>query len=205
MTIPTGQISDVHLINVPVYGDATAEADESLLRQPEQSGRRDHRQEARAIGTILNDNGPADPLRRNPKHRRAMNTVGLYATIVHFHLQDRNQSGPTDIAFPYGPAEAGWIPVAGDWDGNGTDTVGLYNPATSTFYLRNTNLVAGPERPGLCRRGVHFGAAGAGWTPVAGDWNGDGRTPSDCTTRPRPRSTCGTRLVAGPERRAMPT
>ena len=36
-------------------------------------------------------------------------------------------------------ALTGWIPIAGDWDGNSTDTVGLYNPALSRFYLRNTN------------------------------------------------------------------
>jgi YD repeat-containing protein len=34
---------------------------------------------------------------------------------------------------------AGWIPVTGDWNGDGVDMIGLYNPATSTFYLRNTN------------------------------------------------------------------
>ena len=26
----------------------------------------------------------------------------------------------------------------GDWDGNGTDTIGLYDPTTSTFRLKNS-------------------------------------------------------------------
>ena len=33
-----------------------------------------------------------------------------------------------------------WLdPLVGDWDGNGTATVGLFNPATSTFYLKNSH------------------------------------------------------------------
>ena len=31
----------------------------------------------------------------------------------------------------------GDLPVAGDWDGNGTTTVGGYRPSTNTFYQTN--------------------------------------------------------------------
>jgi len=34
---------------------------------------------------------------------------------------------------------ANWIPIVGDWDGNGTTTIGVYEPSTASFYLRNSN------------------------------------------------------------------
>jgi len=50
----------------------------------------------------------------------------------------------------------------------GTDTIGLYDPSVSQFYLRNTNS-AGPADLTFV-----FGSAGNGWTPITGDWDGDG-------------------------------
>ena len=65
--------------------------------------------------------------------------------------------------FAYGPAGAGWIPIAGDWNGDGYDSVGLYNPATSKFYLRNTTSLQGPTDLGYADAVFAYGAAGAGW------------------------------------------
>ena len=31
------------------------------------------------------------------------------------------------------------VPVSGDWNGDGIATAGAFSPATSTFYLRNSN------------------------------------------------------------------
>ena len=73
---------------------------------------------------------------------------------------------PTDVVFSFGPANAGWTPLVGDWDGNGTATVGLFNPATSTFYLKNSH--AG----GVADVVFGFGPANTGWIPLVGDWNG---------------------------------
>jgi hypothetical protein len=85
-----------------------------------------------------------------------------------FFLRDTNSGGAADIPFGYGPAGGGWVPMAGDWNGDGIDTVGLYSPATSTFYLRNVH--AG----GAADITFGYGPAGGGWVPLAGDWNGDG-------------------------------
>ncbi len=59
------------------------------------------------------------------------------------------------------------IPFLGDWDGNGTDTPGLYRPTSGFAYIRNTR---------------DTGAADASWfmgnpgdIPIVGDWDGDGR------------------------------
>ena len=102
-------------------------------------------------------------------------TIGLYdpATSV-FYLRNTNTAGFADVTFVYGMPGAGWKPIAGDWDGNGTDTIGLYNPATSTFYLRNTISLQGPDDKGYADVTFAYGAAGAGWIPIAGDWDGNG-------------------------------
>jgi exo-beta-1,3-glucanase (GH17 family) len=34
-----------------------------------------------------------------------------------FFLKNTNAAGPADLTFGYGPAGAGWRPLAGDWDG----------------------------------------------------------------------------------------
>jgi subtilisin-like proprotein convertase family protein len=48
------------------------------------------------------------------------------------------------------------------------DSVALYDSATSTFYLRALN------RSGPADATFAYGAAGAGWITLVGDWNGDG-------------------------------
>ncbi|MDG4596620.1 MAG: CARDB domain-containing protein, partial [Candidatus Contendobacter sp.] len=70
----------------------------------------------------------------------ATKTIGLYnpATSA-FYLRNSNTTGIADLTFGYGPPGAGWLPLAGDWNGDGVVTIGLYNPATSVFYLRNSN------------------------------------------------------------------
>jgi hypothetical protein len=64
---------------------------------------------------------------------------------------------------PLGPF--GSIPLAGDWDGDGRDSVGVYDPLTRRFLFLSTT--GAPAR----QRQV-FGAAGD--LPLVGDWNGDG-------------------------------
>ena len=68
----------------------------------------------------------------------------------------------------YGPAGSDWTPIAGDWNGNDVDTVGLYNATTSTFYLRNTNTT------GVANDTFVFTSVDGGKTPIVGDWNGNG-------------------------------
>jgi hypothetical protein len=96
--------------------------------------------------------------------------VGLYdpATGL-FHLRNGQSAGPADLTFPFGPGgNAGWKPIAGNWTGGhagNLDTVGLFNPATATFYLRNTNT-AGPANTAF-----QFGPTGNAWTPLGNDWD----------------------------------
>ncbi len=64
--------------------------------------------------------------------------------------------------------DSDFIPLCGDWDGNGTETIGLYYPTTSVFYLKNSN------DSGMADTVFWYGLAGAGFTPVVGDWDGNG-------------------------------
>ena len=62
---------------------------------------------------------------------------------------------------------------------DGTTTIGIYRPATGTFYLSNQSApgYASPDA-GIIRFGDGTSDAAGGLPydiPVVGDWNGDGR------------------------------
>jgi len=80
-------------------------------------------------------------------------------------------AGPADLAFHYGPAGAGWLPLAGDWNGDTVDTVGLYASTSGSFYLRNEHAAGRADL-----RFTH-GPGGSGWLPVVGDWDGPAGEP----------------------------
>jgi hypothetical protein len=138
------------------------------------------------------NNGDVLEISHVPSH--GVSTIGLYdATNSVFYLKNGNTTGFADTTFAYGAPPTGWLPIAGDWDGNGTDTVGLYDPAhgggkpiagdwnadgttsiglynaASVLYLRNTNTT------GFADLVFAYGPAGAGWLPLVGNWNGPGQ------------------------------
>jgi hypothetical protein len=98
-----------------------------------------------------------------------MTTIGVYQPgSSKFYLRDTNSAGVADNAFVYGPAGSGWIPLSGDWNGDGVQTPGLYNSSTATFYLRNSNDAGAAELKFV------YGPTGGGWIPIVGDWDNDG-------------------------------
>ena len=78
------------------------------------------------------------------------------------YLKNSNDTGFADAALNYGLP--GDYPVVGDWDGNGTATIGVYR--NGTFFLRNSNTLGFAE--------VLFSFGQPGDQPIAGDWDGDG-------------------------------
>jgi hypothetical protein len=66
------------------------------------------------------------------------------------------------------PAGAARNVVAGDWDGDGLDTVGFYDPSIREFVLWKSNA------PDSAVQRLHPVPAEPGWLPIAGDWNGGG-------------------------------
>ncbi|HEV7395485.1 MAG TPA: NF038122 family metalloprotease [Pyrinomonadaceae bacterium] len=77
-------------------------------------------------------------------------------------LKNTNSSGFADTNITFG--NPGDYPIAGDWNGDGIDSVGIYR--NGVFYLRNTNST------GFADIVVPFGNPSD--QPVVGDWNGDG-------------------------------
>lgn len=78
------------------------------------------------------------------------------------YLKNSNVSGFADAALNYGLP--GDYPVTGDWDGNGTDTIGIYR--SGSFYLRNSNTLGFAE--------IVFAFGQPGDQPIAGDWDNNG-------------------------------
>lgn len=90
-------------------------------------------------------------------------TTGVFRPANgYLFLKNKNQTGFADVALNYGLTSD--YPVVGDWDGNGTVTIGVYRG--NTFFLRNFNT------NGFANIVFTFGSPGD--QPVAGDWNGDG-------------------------------
>ena len=106
---------------------------------------------------------PADNVVSPLSAANGSDTVGVFRpTNGLLYLKNTNTSGFADVAINYGLG--GDCPVVGDWDGNGTDTIGIYR--NGVFYLRNSNTV------GFADLTVAFGTPGD--QPIAGDWNNDG-------------------------------
>ncbi len=84
----------------------------------------------------------------------------------------------------------GDVPFAGDFDGDGIDTFGLYRTSTGLVYLRNSHT------QGTADASFIFGDPDDRF--VAGDWNADGRDspgvfrPSTKTIYVRFQNTAGT-------------
>ncbi|HJQ37688.1 MAG TPA: SBBP repeat-containing protein [Thermoanaerobaculia bacterium] len=97
-------------------------------------------------------------------------TIGTYRTtgsqpgflLSNSHAVESVVAKP-NILFFFG--KQGDLPIAGDWNGDGLDTVGVYRPSTSEFFLVNDFL--GGEV-------ITFKFGVPGDLPIAGDWNGDG-------------------------------
>jgi hypothetical protein len=106
-----------------------------------------------------------------------IDTLGLYNPATgFFYLHNSNTTGVGEIALFYGDPGQGWIPVVGDWTGQRSsagypiDTVGLYDPATCTWYLRNELTTGAADIT------IAYGPPGQGWLPLVGDWAGSGTT-----------------------------
>lgn len=75
------------------------------------------------------------------------------------YLKNSNTTGFADIQINYGLG--GDYPVVGDWDGDGTATIGVYR--NGIFYLRNSHTAGFAE--------IAFGLGIPGDMPIAGNWD----------------------------------
>jgi SpoIID/LytB domain protein len=92
-------------------------------------------------------------------------TVANPAPVVPTISYSNSLSAPSaDIMQAFGRPKD--IPIACDFNGDHTDTGGVYRPSEGMFYLRDGFTAQSPLR--LVKLG------GPGDQPVCGDWNGDG-------------------------------
>lgn len=87
-------------------------------------------------------------------------TIGVFRG-GQFLLNLANDSSAPDITASFGGAS--WLPVTGDWNADGVDTIGAYDGSTGVFYLRNTNTSGSAE--------MQFVMGNPGDTPMAGRWD----------------------------------
>ncbi|PYS98773.1 MAG: hypothetical protein DMF63_14375 [Acidobacteria bacterium] len=101
-----------------------------------------------------------------------LETVGVYRPSAgQFLLTDAlattaNPNPPVNLTETFGVAED--LPIAGDWDGDGIDSIAVFRPSVGQFFLANDNV----QFPGIDLV-TFFGTNGD--LPVGGDWDGDGK------------------------------
>jgi len=94
-----------------------------------------------------------------------------YAAAARWGLHDFNAAGGVEHSFSWGDLPASCIPLTGDWDGNGSDTVGAVCPVASnglewSWFLQNQHD-GGPTDH-------WFNWGSTGCLPFVGDWDGNG-------------------------------
>jgi len=78
-----------------------------------------------------------------------------------FYLRD-SLRGNTVTSVGFG--DPNLIPLMGDWNGDGIQTIGVYNQTSSLFYLRNSNT------PGKADVIFGYGTPNIGLIPLVGKW-----------------------------------
>ncbi len=99
--------------------------------------------------------------------------IGVFRTSTsEWLLRDSVSGGDPELKFSFGAPREPYndLPVTGDWDGNGSLTIGVYRRQTAQWLLRNRNSGGTPDID------VSFGTAGSDDVPVTGDWDGNGTT-----------------------------
>lgn len=111
-----------------------------------------------------------------------LDTIGIYRPATnYFYLKNSNTGGFADIyvtlsGLGMNPSEYQDVPVVGDWNGDGVDTVGFYRRGRASdgagagqFVLSDSNVQANVAANYTFTLGIKDD------TPIVGDWDGDGK------------------------------
>lgn len=107
-------------------------------------------------------------------HPHPAQTIGVYRNFSGGAASNFILSGGSGSNFGGGPyatislGNTGYIPLAGNWTGNGVDYVGVYIPSTATFALTTSNTPGAPIT-------YAFTFGNPNWIPLVGDWMGTGK------------------------------
>jgi hypothetical protein len=93
---------------------------------------------------------------------------------IAWYLRSAAGGGPADVGEGFLFGGVGWAGLAGDWTGQGFDTVGAVDTtgasgAFAVWYLRNRNGAGAPDIGS-------FPFGWFNWVPLAGDWAGKGHS-----------------------------
>ncbi len=98
-----------------------------------------------------------------------IDTFGIYRPSNQtYYLRNSNTTGGPDITVQYGYLCSGnpcTYPIVGDWNGDGIDTIGLYDQTTGVFLLRDANVPGAPN--------YSFVLGNPNDQPMAGRWTSD--------------------------------
>jgi hypothetical protein len=101
----------------------------------------------------------------------SVTTLGVFDPgTATWYLRNTNSPGSADAGqFTYGSPNS--TPVVGDWNGDGTTTIGVVEQSGGNLLweLRNSNTPGAPDI-------TPFQYGAASYVPLAGDWTGDGTT-----------------------------
>jgi hypothetical protein len=126
--------------------------------------------------------------------------VGLYnPTNTDWHLySDFSGTVQSRTYFRTPRVPTSWVPIAGDWNDDGLDTVGLYGKSTSTWYLND-------EIDGTIDtvRSFRTPTVPTTWVPLTGNWDGSGIF--DGGTGPAPINAGLSAAAAAPASTALKT
>ena len=115
-----------------------------------------------AVGTELGLSGKVEAYRRAEPLAPPPLSVGMFDPFRgEWHLGDG--LGNVNTFFYGAPGD---IPLVGDWDCDGLDTVGMFRPNNGFVYLRNSNDFGTAD--------LEFFYGMGGDVPFVGDWDGDG-------------------------------
>ncbi len=97
-------------------------------------------------------------------------SVGIFDPVKgRFLLRNTNNGGNAQIETRFGRRNLSpaYVALRGNWSGGDSiDGIGLYDPATSTFFLKND-----PSTEGPADFTFRFGDGGLGLVPVVGNWD----------------------------------
>lgn len=113
-----------------------------------------------ATNTATRTSTPTATFTSTPVPNRP-DTIGVYKDGF-FYLRNTNTTGPADITVLYGGG-ASQVPITGDWNGDGIDTIGIYDTNTGVFQLRDSNST-GPAT-------YVFTLGNPGDSPLSGRWD----------------------------------
>ncbi len=114
-------------------------------------------------GYDFNEYGPITHRQPRPEFGADVGVYDPRASALHLRVTG-SESSLYSSDFQYGVD--GWQAIAGDWDNDGSDSVGLFDPELGVFRLKNQNRNTSKDddlSP--------FRYGGQGFVALAGDWN----------------------------------